>query len=165
MTAVNLQDELSVEIEHILKDMLFKDVNGNDVKVKAYQQELPKRLQAIQSDEIMPEEEEDPYPFCVVRLDAGTLRTAQSAHEVKTILVFGIYDRDFSCQGHRGILNIFHRIAERFTINPVLNNHYRMNYDAGINWILDDEDRYPYYYGAMEMTWDTFFVRREDPYA
>ena len=50
MTAVNLQDELSVEIEHILKDMLFKDVNGNDVKVKAYQQELPKRLQAIQSD-------------------------------------------------------------------------------------------------------------------
>ena len=76
MTAFNLQDELSVEIEHILKDMLFKDVNGNDVKVKAYQQELPKRLQAIQSDEIMPEEEEDPYPFCVVRLDAGTLKTA-----------------------------------------------------------------------------------------
>ena len=62
-------------------------------------------------------------------------------------------------------MNIFQRIAERFTIDPVLNQKYRMNYEAGINWMLDEEDRYPYFYGAMEMTWDTFFVRREDPYA
>ena len=165
MTAFNLQDELAEEIEHILKDMLFKDVHGKDAKVRAYAQELPKRRQGVKAGEIMPEEDEDPYPFCVVRLDSGSLKTPQSAHEVKTILVFGICDRDFSCQGHRGILNIFQRVAERFTIDPVLNQKYRMNYEAGINWMLDEEDRYPYFYGAMEMTWDTFFVRREDPYA
>ena len=41
MTPFNLQDELAEEIEHILKDMLFKDVHGKDAKIRAYAQELP----------------------------------------------------------------------------------------------------------------------------
>ena len=60
------------------------------------------------------------------------------------------------------IMNMIHKIARRFTENPVLKDRYRLNGDAGISWVLDEEDRYPYYFGAMEMTWDTFFVRREE---
>lgn len=167
MTAFNLQDELAVEVERILADMLFKNVQGENAKVRAYPQELPKRIQEVKPEEIMPREwQEDPYPFVVVRIDSGNLKTAQDTQQIKTDLVFGIYDKDFACQGHRGIMNMVHKIAERFTRNPVLNDRYRLSDDAGISWTLDEEDRYPYYFGGMEMVWDTFFVtREEDRYA
>lgn len=174
MTAYQLQKDIGEEIERILKDIVLKDIKKEPAKIKAYPQQLPKRLQTIQSDmdeemqgiSIMPgeEEDEDPYPYCIVIVDSGKLKTAQSAHEISTVIVFGIFDDGIECQGHQVLLNMFHRIAERFTKDPVLKERYRMNSDAGIEWILDTEDRYPYYFGAMEMTWDTFFVRREDRY-
>lgn len=167
MTALQLQDDLAKEVERILDDMLFKDVNGNHSKMKAYPQELPKRKQEVKRGAIMDEENgEDPYPYCIVRIDSGSLRMLQEAQKVKVDLVFGIVDDDFERQGHRAILNIIQKITERFVQDPVLAGRYRMDEEKGIDWILDEEDRYPYYFGAMEMTWDTFFVtKKEDRYA
>lgn len=172
MTAYELQLDLAEEIEKIEKDILLKDVKGNPVHLKAFAQCLPKRIQNVadleedQEGDIMRNEdpEEDPYPYCLVRLDSGELKTDRSAQEVATVLVFGIFDDDIICLGHQTILNMMHRVAERFTRNPMLNDKYRMNEAAGIVWVLDDVDRYPYYFGAMYMTWDTFFVGREDEY-
>ena len=167
MTALQLQDELAKEVERILDDMLFEDVNGNPAKMKAYQQELPKRKQEVKKGAIMDEESgEDPYPYCIVRIDSGNLRMLQDTQKVKTDMVFGIINNDFERQGHRAVLNIIQKITERFVQDPVLVKQYRMDEEKGIDWILDDEDRYPYYFGAMEMTWDTFFVtKKEDRYA
>lgn len=167
MTAYQLQKDLGEEIEEILKDMMLKNVKGELVKIKAYPQSLPKRIQKVQGadeqEDIMPEgEEENFYPYCIVSLDSGGLN--ESVHQIKMIMIFGIFDDDVECQGHQVIVNMFHKIAERFIENPILKDKYRMNDNAGIEWILDTEDRYPYYFGAIEMTWDTFFVRREDRY-
>lgn len=165
-TAFQLQKDLAEEVEGILKDMLFKDVKREQTGLRAFAQELPKRRQEIKKGQIMPEDDDDPYPYCVVRVDSGKVETAQSAQEIKTVLVFGIFDDDTECSGHQAIMNIIQKISERFTRNPVLKDRYRMNYDAGISWVLNDEDWYPYYFGAMDMTWDTFFVtREEDRYA
>lgn len=170
MTAYELQIALASEIEKILKDVLLKDVKGNPEHIKAFAQSLPKRFQDvsdIEDDEesiIIPEtgDDENYYPYCVVRIDSGRLEMVQSAHEIITALVFGVFDDDVRCLGHQVIINLMHRIAERFIRDPVLNNRCRINKEAGISWVLDDEDKYPYYFGAMEMTWDTFFVERED---
>lgn len=169
MTAYELQLALGNEVERISKDILLKDVKGYPAHIKAFAQSLPKRFQDVadmEDDEgdIMPEagEDEDPYPYCVVRIDSGRLETAESTHEITTTLVFGIFDDDARCLGHQAIMNLIHKITERFIKNPVLNNKCRMNEAADINWVLDDEDKYPYYFGAMEMTWDTFFAGRED---
>lgn len=63
-------------------------------------------------------------------------------------------------------MNIFERVTERFIREPLLNDRYSLNEEEGIDWAVNDEDWYPYYVGAMEMTWDTFFVtRKEDKYA
>lgn len=162
MTAFELQKDLAEEVEDILKEMLLKDVKGQETRLRAFQQCLPKRKQTVDGDVCELEEEEDPYPYCVVRIDSGKLETAQSAGQVQTVLVFGIFDDDRECQGHQAILNMIHRITERFTEDPVIKDRYRMNAEAGISWVLDEEDQYPYYFGAMEMTWDTFFVRRKE---
>ena len=169
MTGFQLQQDLGNEIEKILKDMLFYDVQGNLVHIKAYSQMLPKRRQEVGKGKLMPDEETngmDPYPFCVVRFDGGKLETLGSTTKITTELIFGVYDETLENKGHQTLLNIFERVMERFVQDPVLNGCYRMNKEDGIEWILNDEDWYPYFIGAMSMTWDTFFVtRKEDKYA
>jgi len=188
VTAYELQKDLAEEVEEILHCMLLKDARGNGAHLRAFLQSLPKRMQGvweegtgeeteeiagedIEDDNVMTDEsavmeeisgENDPYPYCIVKIDSGELQPAQNTHEIQTTLIFGIYDDDKECQGHQVIMNMIHKISERFGKNPYLMNKYRMNHEVGITWILADEDRYPYYFGAMEMTWETFFVRLED---
>ncbi len=188
MTAYELQKDIAEEVEKILQCILLKDIKGNEAHIKAYAQALPKRMQnihdcdcekeaeetpdegAVIDDDFVLDEgvimdeilEDDPYPYCIVMVNSGELQPLQNVHEIQTTLVFGVFDDDKACQGHQVIMNMIHRIAERFTRNPYLKDKYRMNHDAGITWILDDVDQHPYYFGAMEMTWDTFFVRLED---
>ena len=168
MTAMDLQAELAREIERILKDIRCRDRKGNLAEIRAYEQGLPKRMQNVEgNDEIMPEEmpEEELFPYCVVRIDSGEIQITGEMQQVKTVLVFGIFDDDMDCRGYKVIMTMIQRITDRFSRDPILNGRYRVNRDAGISWILDEEDRYPFYFGALEMSWDTIFVRREDRYA
>ena len=164
MTVFQLQKDLMEEIESVLSDIILKKPKGGMGNIKSYSQELPKREQVVKPGNLMPEDDgKNHYPFCVVRMESGNINIG--AQGVQTILVFGIFDDALENQGHQVLLNIFHRVAERFIINPVLKDRYRMNEKEGITWILDDEERYPYYIGAMEMAWDAYFVEREDRYA
>lgn len=164
MTVFQLQKDLMEEIESVLSDIILKRPKGGMGIIKSYSQELPKREQVVKPGSLMPEDDgEDPYPFCVVRIESGGI--LPGAQEVKAILIFGIFDDSLENQGHQSLLNIIHRVSERFIKNPVLKDMYRMNEKEGITWILDDEERYPYYIGAMEMAWDAYFVEREDRYA
>ncbi len=166
MTALELQKDLAEEIEQILGNMLFKDPSGKQEHLKAYAQELPKREQTVSVGNLMPEEadEEDPYPYCIVKIDSGVINVVEGVQQIQTTLIFGIYDDGMESQGHQDIINIIHKITERFTKGPVLRDKYRMDDSTGITWALDDEDRYPYYFGAVEMMWNAFFVGREDKY-
>lgn len=159
MTAYKLQKELAEEIKAILKTMLFHNRQDEQTNIITYLQKLPQDVPDAAADMSAY------YPYCVIRVDSGRMETSQSAHEIKTVLEFGIFDHDTSCQGHQAILNSFQKIAERFTKNPVLNQTYRINEKAGIKWHLLHEDTYPYYYGAMELVWDAASARREDSYA
>ncbi len=169
MTAYGLQEDIAAEVEKILRDMRLKDVKGNEAPLKAYCQELPRRIQEVaerlgdNADIVISEEsaEDSIYPYCVVRLDSGEMNNTRDVQAIQTVLVFGIYDDDVQCQGHKVILNMIHKIAERFIKNPVLNGCYKLNEDSGITWMLDDQNPYAYYYGAMTMTWNAFFAGRE----
>lgn len=165
MTIYQLQQDLAEEIERITSDMLFKNPKGDLEPLKAYLQELPKREHTVSPGNLMPEdEEEDPYPFCIVRMESGGMYPG--VQRVKVILVFGIYDDSMDNLGHQPLLNVIHKVAERFIKNPVLKDMHQMDIREGVNWILDDEERYPYFIGGLEMTWDTYFVERgEDMYA
>lgn len=163
MTIYQLQKDLAEEIELILADMIFLDPGGNQEHMRAYAQELPKRVQPVGLGSIMQEdEEEDPYPFCIVRAEAGVAYSG--VQTVRTVLVFGIFDDSLENLGHQALLNAIHKVTERFILNPVLKNMYRMNDQEGISWILDEEERYPYFIGGLAMSWNTYFVEREDRY-
>lgn len=162
MTVCQLQKDLVEDIEETLSGMLFKDSKGNLVRMKAYCQDVPKRQHEMKAGAVMPEEEEDPYPFCVVRAESGGM--FNGSQRVSIVLIIAVFNDDMQNQGQQELLNIFHRLAERFIKNPVLKDKYRLVQGEGISWILDDEDRYPYFIGGMAMKWDTFFTEREDVY-
>lgn len=162
MTAYDLQVALADEVERITKDMLFHTPAGEQESLKAFLQCLPERQVGLIGEA---ENEEDPYPYCIVRIDGGNIADSLLSQEVKVILIFGIYDNSPDRNGHQAILNIIQRIADHFTRDPLLDHKYRLNYEAGINWVMDDEEPYPYYFGAMNLAWDTAWLRREDNYA
>lgn len=163
MTVFQLQQDLEEEIEKILSDMRFKNPQGKLTPMKAYCQDIPKRKQEIRKGALMPKEEEieDPYPFCIVKAESGEI--FEGAQRVSIMLILAIFNDDKRNQGQQELLNVIHKISERFIKDPVLKDMYRM--EDGIEWVLDDEDRYPYFVGGMTMKWDTFFVKKEDNYA
>lgn len=163
MTVFQLQQDLAEEIEKILSDMRFKNSHGKLMPMKAYCQDIPKRKQKIRKGALMPEEEEteDPYPFCIVKAESGDI--FRETQRVSIMLILAVFNDDTQNQGQQELLNVIHKISERFIKDPVLKDMYRM--EDGIEWVLDDEDRYPYFVGGMTMKWDAFFVEREDDYA
>lgn len=164
MTVFQLQRDLAEEIEKILANMRFKDPSGKMVPMKAYCQDIPKRQQEIRKGALIPEEEEpdDPYPFCIVKAESGGIFSG--AQSVSVMLILAVFNDDKQNQGQQELLNTIHKIAERFIKNPVLKDMHILDQEDGIKWILDDEDRFPYFVGGMTMKWETFFVKKEDDY-
>ena len=84
MVAAFLQDDLAAELGNILKDFRLKDPQGNDSKINIFLQYLP-MPEPLEQDDIPVEMLEngladqqtapDPYPYIVVRIDDGEIRT------------------------------------------------------------------------------------------
>ncbi len=166
MTVFQLQEDIAAEVKDTLSGMLFKTPDGKEKCIHTFRHDLPKREQDIQIGNLLgteEDEEENPYPFCVVKTESGEI--VDGAQRVQVSLVFGIFNDDNQNRGKEELINIIHRVSERFITRPVLKEKYRLVKKNGIQWILDDEDRYPYFIGAMSMDWDTLFAESEDKYA
>ena len=171
MVATFLQSELADELRKILADFRLKNPKGETSSINIFEQLLPMPKPSDRM-EIAPEllenglvEEQtdpDPYPYILVRTQDGEIENEDSAQKVNLALLIGIYDPDYSKQGHKDILNIIAKIYERFAKMPVLNGKYIIQYP--ILWALQDEETYPYYFGGMNLTFEIAAIRREDPY-
>ena len=143
MIPLRLQDDLIAELKEILKDELFnnesyapEDENSKEyIPLNIFAQNLP-----LESSR---EEENSLFPYMVVKLDNGVISDYASAHEVKIVIVLGIFDEEKDAQGHRDVLHIINMIYERFAKKPMLNNQYMAK--LSFNWALQDEDTHPYY--------------------
>lgn len=152
MTFKNLQDDLIEEVEVILKDIRTKDPFGEEkVGVKGYGHRLP----VIQSDE---EDENQYFPFFIVRFDNGKTKDDDDCWHVATDIIFGIHDTSES-GGHENILVIIQRVVDRFASEPGLKKKYRA--DQEINWAVQEDDTYPYYYGAVGITFSVPKIERK----
>lgn len=173
MTAINLQDDLVEELRRLFEPFLYKappDISeleepesgdGNTgqairrVPLRIYPQDLPVQLS---------EEEQDPVPYIIVRINGGADPGGESSfHTVKLVLVIGIWDDDRNNQGHKDVLNIIQKIYERFSKNPCLNS--RSVYTGQFDWALQEDSCFPYYFGACSMSFYISAIRREDPLA
>lgn len=154
MTPLMLQDELVEELKCLFKDYLYKAPSGEDVHINVYPQNIP-----IQETD----DEEDPIPYIIVRLNRGDdMGTRDSFNVVKVVIIIGVWDGTLDAQGHRDVSNIIQKIYERFQKNPDLRSI--AYYDGDFNWTLQDDNYYPYSFGACSMNFRIAAIRREDPF-
>lgn len=154
MTATMLQEEIVKELEAIFKGDLFKNSFGEYVKLNVYEQQLP-----IREDEDSP----DPMPYIIVRLETGSTKSGTDPQEVLVTLLFGYFDDSPENNGHKGVLGMIQKVHERFEKQPMLANQFM--FQDPFDWALQDEESFPYFFGAASMTFKTAAIRKEDKFA
>lgn len=79
------------------------------------------------------------------------------------MIILGVYDDDVTGAGYMHILTMIERITNRFLEEPLLDHKYRA--EATMNTAIQDEDTYPYYFGAIEMTFNLPKIERRDEFS
>lgn len=154
MTFKNIQDDLIEEVENLLKDIQTTDTDGKTVVgVKGYAHRLP----ITQSDEDDPAQY---FPYFIVRFDTGRTRDDDDCWHVATDIVLGIHDMATS-NGHESILSMIQRIVDRFAWDPLFDKKYRADQD--IQWAVGEYDTYPFFFGAIAITFSVPKIGRKEP--
>ena len=193
MTPEMFQDALCEEIRQLLKDRKYKkppkepeaDPEDNSAYYTYSDEESDEESEAEQEEtpvsepkpELVPitvfpqnipvplsEEDENPVPYIIVRLNTGTDDNEfDSEYIMKVVVIMGLWDDDRNAQGHRELLNIINLVYARFKTNPCLAGQYV--YKGGFKWDIQEDGYYPYYFGAFEMNFTIPAIRREDPFS
>lgn len=154
MTPLDLQDELAKVIEELFSGYDYRLPGGGRSKLNIFTQHIP----INQTDD-----EEEPVPYIIVRLSSGDDDgTRDSYNTVRVLIIAGIFDDSLEAQGHRDISNIFQMIYQRFHENPSLS---KARYSGEFHWALQEDNYYPYYFGACSMEFYIAAIRREDEFA
>ena len=155
MTPLMLYDDLIAEVEDILKDVVTKNTAGEDVVgVKGYKYRLP----LITADD---EDESQFFPYFIVRLSGGKTEDDDSPWLVTADILLGVCENDKDIPGHEHIMVMIQRITDRFVAEPLLNKKFRA--EQGIEWAVQDEDTYPFYFGGAEIKFNVPKIGRRIP--
>ena len=166
MTFKNLQDDLITEVETLLKDVVTQNTDGEQVVgVKGYAHRLP----ITQSDEDDPAQY---FPYFIVRFDTGKTEDDDDCWHIAVDIILGVYDMGDQTQdeegkthvlisGHENILVMIQRIVDRFAWDPLFDKKYRA--DQNIQWAVGEDDTYPFYFGAVAITFSVPKIGRKEP--
>lgn len=160
MTPLMLQDALIEELQVLFADSSYK------VRTETVEDEpLFRTFQFFRQYLPIPksDDDEDPIPYIIVRLIEGDDPGGRdSANTVKVAIVIGIWDDDLSAQGHVSVMNAIHDIYERFSKNPMVGSVGF--FDGDFEWMMQEDDYFPYFFGACSMNFRIAAIRREDPF-
>lgn len=152
MTARDLQIRLQKDLIELFKDRRYKTPDGKMESVHVFRQNLPKRES---------EEAEDPFPYITVVLDSGGVKDQMTAHKIAVFFRIGIYDEDLANQGHASVLEIMETMQQHYEETNTL-GPFAFNDDGdGFAWALQNEQSWPYFFGAVGMTWEAHAPRRK----
>lgn len=178
---LEFQKALAEEIKKITANMLFMNEKGETTILNVFEQVLPlKRAvvgsigdtqeaefdeEALPFDEgIMPPEETEPFPYCVVRVNDGEQQDPYSPHYVYVEIIVGVYDKERE-KAYQGVVNIVQAFMERFYKNPTLDGRYRMkgkDDKSNVQWTIEEGETISYFFGGIAMTWQLPAYRLED---
>lgn len=149
MTPQILQEELKEFLEEVSKDIEWKDLDGNRTSLTICRQNLQKR----------DTDEDDPFPYCIIRIVNGESSAVELVdNSIRVLLIFGIHDDALENTGEL-MFSLINRIIDRLSENNILKTFYQ---DGKIEWAIDDEDTYPYFFGGMNLKFvPALYPRRE----
>lgn len=142
MTARELQQDVVEDLRELFKHDLYNTPSDGKSAPNVFSQYLPK---------LQNEDDDDPFPYIIVRVDSGGIDTPTDPHKVALILVIGIYDDNELNQGHATVLEMIERIQMHYEETPVLKE---FSFTDPFGWALQDEQSWPYYFGAVNLTFN-----------
>ncbi|MBE6003738.1 MAG: hypothetical protein E7232_06580 [Lachnospiraceae bacterium] len=163
-----LQRSLAEEIRRITAGMTFKQPRKAErIPLQVFEQALPvpsASNETVEEESIAYVEEEAEEavfkcPWCVVRIDSGSIQGPNANVEVLVGIEFGIFDDDPKNQGHYDVENLMWKVYERFAKDPILAKQYTCQCDFKFGH--QDSDTNPYYFGAISMTFEYPGIQRE----
>ena len=159
MVASDLQSELVEEITEILKDVSSVNDSGEPVEgFTGYEQFLP----------VLKNDDDDPdqfFPYFIVRLDSAKTEDDGDLWTATVDILLGVHDEDTENNGHKVILNAITRITTRFSQDAVLarNRNIAFRCLPEMEWGLQDEDTYPYFFGGIQLKFWMPKPERKEP--
>lgn len=168
-TPLLCQKAIAKEIQNITAGMLFDNAEYGElgkgdarVPMRVYIQGLPVPDPAIKEVEqssqntiaFIGEEAETAVlgaPWCNVKIDKGYSKSGDG-QKVTFAIIFCNYCKDKKKNGHEALLNLFQRIYERFSKEPLLESQYASS--GFFKWEISEEDTYPYFFGVVVTEFD-----------
>ena len=150
------QKALVEEIKIITEGMRFRSPKGSErIFMNVYSQALPIPLKRTETEyesntiDYQDGEEESIFqcPWCIVKIDGGQI---PGINEIQKI--------DVGME----ILNLIQKVYERFAVNPILAGQYTCL--GEFEWALQEEDTYPYFFGAIGTSFQFRGYRRENKF-
>lgn len=150
MNARELQRALKDDLTSLFQETRYPSPDGARSAVSVFKQHLP-MMQAEDAD--------DPFPYIIVRLDSGGIANQTDPHKVAVLLLIGAYDDGTDNQGHEAVLEMLEKIQHHYEETPLLAGQFI--FTDPFNWALQDEESYPYNFGAANLTFTLPATRRK----
>ena len=170
MIATFVQDDLRDELSKIFAHFRLRGPDGEVSQIKIFEQSLPVPEAQDIPDTVTDEELEEgtydakakyaQFPYIIVRIIDGEILNIDAEQSVDIQLLIGVVDRSHDNQGHKDVLNIIQKIYERFSKNPILAHKYECM--MPIQWALQEEESFPFFFGGMALRFETAPITRED---
>lgn len=158
MTPAFLQEAIMEELRKEFEHTELPTRNGERKPLNIYRQDVP--IPSGSDDEDF-DVEEQAIPYIIVRISDGTFDERGEAMHVGITLIVCTFDGEKDRQGFQDVLSIITRIYRRFGAKPHIGNFMC---ELPIEWALQTElDTYPFYFGAMQLTFSCPGIRIEDP--
>jgi len=169
-TPLLCQRALMREVERLCSDMRFQDADGReDAKLVCYEQYMPlphSVIQAVEDPKVdsidfTAAEIEDAlqrFPWCKAAIVNVSVKEPNGDQIVTFELNVGLYDSSLTKTGHRGILNIYDRIYQRFAADPFLESQYCNTGKFSLDFERDTQ--WPYFYGYITTEFNIVGIQR-----
>lgn len=163
MTTVQFIESLGEELKKVTGHISLMSPLGKETKINIFQFGIPVEKTKEEKKEKTKEEKKEKFPYILIDLQDGKIQGDKGEYKVGVHLLIGIYDDGTENQGKKWVLNIINDICERFLKDPILDGNYYASDE--ILWVIDEENEYPYHYGAMDLVFNIPVYRKEDKYA
>lgn len=137
-----LQDYLVEDMKNLFDGFLLKNVENKQVPINIYSQYLPAKKSQNDTNH---------FPYIVIKLLDGDGKDEESNDTCRISFIIGIYDDDTNYKGYKDLINVIEKIRQHLFSIRIFDNKYSIEYPY--NWIIHDDDTYPYFFGAIETHW------------
>lgn len=151
MTELDLLDGLACEVKDALDGFQLRTAKDNLTPINVYTQNLP--LKEGKNDEKL-------YPCVLICFDEEEIDDEDSPMRVFVYFVIGVMDKETDRQGFRDVLQIANLIYQHIFRKGIVARAFSPLRPYRIK--LQEDDTYPYYYGAMEMIFEMPVFEMED---